>query len=167
MNFFEFFVPGRVCLFGEHSDWAGGHRRTNSALAPTWSSSPEQIRGCTRVVAAAKAASWSCAPRWPLVLLIPSNILAITNAYICYTLFVFKTRGHIFREYFRCYVVYGGMMALGAVLMAVSVEGFKLSPVLANCLCIAVTTVVSYLAHRTYSFGGSYGAAASKGAKTE
>ncbi len=34
MNFFELFVPGRVCLFGEHSDWAGGHRRTNSTLAP-------------------------------------------------------------------------------------------------------------------------------------
>jgi len=28
------FVPGRVCLFGEHSDWAGGHRRTNSEVAP-------------------------------------------------------------------------------------------------------------------------------------
>jgi UTP-glucose-1-phosphate uridylyltransferase/mevalonate kinase len=23
------FVPGRICLFGEHSDWAGGYRRTN------------------------------------------------------------------------------------------------------------------------------------------
>jgi len=34
MNFFELFVPGRVCLFGEHSDWAGGHRRTNSAIVP-------------------------------------------------------------------------------------------------------------------------------------
>lgn len=34
MHFFELFIPGRVCLFGEHSDWAGGHRRTNSALAP-------------------------------------------------------------------------------------------------------------------------------------
>ena len=30
----ELFVPGRVCLFGEHSDWAGGHRRVNSKLAP-------------------------------------------------------------------------------------------------------------------------------------
>jgi UTP-glucose-1-phosphate uridylyltransferase/mevalonate kinase len=30
----DIFVPGRVCLFGEHSDWAGGHRRTNSKLAP-------------------------------------------------------------------------------------------------------------------------------------
>ncbi|NMD35673.1 MAG: GHMP kinase [Planctomycetes bacterium] len=28
----ELFVPGRICLFGEHSDWAAGHRRQNSAL---------------------------------------------------------------------------------------------------------------------------------------
>jgi len=28
----KLFVPGRICLFGEHSDWAGGHRRQNSAL---------------------------------------------------------------------------------------------------------------------------------------
>ncbi len=27
-------VPGRVCLFGEHSDWAGGHRRTNAEITP-------------------------------------------------------------------------------------------------------------------------------------
>jgi hypothetical protein len=25
----ELFVSGRVCLFGEHSDWAGGFRKTN------------------------------------------------------------------------------------------------------------------------------------------
>ncbi|HUI71304.1 MAG TPA: sugar phosphate nucleotidyltransferase [Spirochaetia bacterium] len=31
---FEVFVPGRVCLFGEHSDWAGGHRRINSSITP-------------------------------------------------------------------------------------------------------------------------------------
>jgi UTP-glucose-1-phosphate uridylyltransferase/mevalonate kinase len=26
------FVPGRICLFGEHSDWAGGYRRINSEI---------------------------------------------------------------------------------------------------------------------------------------
>ncbi len=30
----ELFVPGRLCLFGEHSDWAGGYRRTHPMLAP-------------------------------------------------------------------------------------------------------------------------------------
>jgi UTP-glucose-1-phosphate uridylyltransferase/mevalonate kinase len=28
----DLFVPGRVCIFGEHSDWAGGYRRINSAV---------------------------------------------------------------------------------------------------------------------------------------
>jgi len=26
------FVPGRICLFGEHSDWAGGYRRIDSRI---------------------------------------------------------------------------------------------------------------------------------------
>jgi galactokinase len=28
----QLFVPGRICLFGEHSDWAGGYRRTHPAI---------------------------------------------------------------------------------------------------------------------------------------
>jgi len=28
----KFFVPGRLCLFGEHSDWAGDYRRLNPEL---------------------------------------------------------------------------------------------------------------------------------------
>lgn len=31
---FDVFVPGRVCLFGEHSDWSGAYRRFNSAIPP-------------------------------------------------------------------------------------------------------------------------------------
>uniref|UniRef100_A0A7S0EY20 UTP--glucose-1-phosphate uridylyltransferase n=1 Tax=Phaeocystis antarctica TaxID=33657 RepID=A0A7S0EY20_9EUKA len=30
----EIFVPGRICLMGEHSDWAGSYRRFNRDLAP-------------------------------------------------------------------------------------------------------------------------------------
>ncbi len=26
------FIPGRICLFGEHSDWAGGYRRMNAEI---------------------------------------------------------------------------------------------------------------------------------------
>lgn len=28
----KIFVPGRICLFGEHSDWAGGYRRFNAVI---------------------------------------------------------------------------------------------------------------------------------------
>ncbi len=34
MNSFSLFFPGRLCLFGEHSDWAGGHRRSDPAIPP-------------------------------------------------------------------------------------------------------------------------------------
>lgn len=30
----KLFVPGRLCLFGEHSDWAGGYRDINRAIEP-------------------------------------------------------------------------------------------------------------------------------------
>ncbi len=30
----DLFMPGRICLFGEHSDWAGSYRRINSAIEP-------------------------------------------------------------------------------------------------------------------------------------
>ena len=32
METVELFVPGRLCLFGEHSDWAGGYRRMDSSI---------------------------------------------------------------------------------------------------------------------------------------
>ena len=28
----KLFVPGRICVLGEHSDWAGGYRRINSDI---------------------------------------------------------------------------------------------------------------------------------------
>lgn len=28
----ELFVPGRLCLFGEHSDWAGKYRNINEKI---------------------------------------------------------------------------------------------------------------------------------------
>jgi len=87
-----------------------------------------------------------------LVLLIPANVLAITNAFLGYKLIVFRTRGNIAREYFRCYVVYGIMMVLGAGLLFVFVEHLKFNPVYANAVCVLVTTVVSYFSHKHFSF---------------
>jgi UTP-glucose-1-phosphate uridylyltransferase/mevalonate kinase len=31
-TFMKLFVPGRICLIGEHSDWAGGYRRINADI---------------------------------------------------------------------------------------------------------------------------------------
>lgn len=88
-----------------------------------------------------------------LVLLIPANILAITNAYICYKLLVFRTRGNIIKEYLRFYVVYGGTMLLGFALMFCFVDGLNLDPIVAQCVSASITIIVSYFSHRDFSFG--------------
>ncbi|MDD5208243.1 MAG: GtrA family protein [Elusimicrobiales bacterium] len=87
-----------------------------------------------------------------LVLLVPANILAITNTYICYKLFVFKTSGNVLREYLKFYVVYGGTALLGFGLMFILVDGFGLHPVPAQVCCVPITIVLSYFSHRDYSF---------------
>lgn len=33
-NIIELFVPGRLCLFGEHTDWAGKYRTMNAEIVP-------------------------------------------------------------------------------------------------------------------------------------
>jgi len=33
-NSLDLFVPGRLCLFGEHSDWAGAQRAFNADIVP-------------------------------------------------------------------------------------------------------------------------------------
>jgi hypothetical protein len=30
----DLFVPGRLCLFGEHTDWAGKYRSMNADIVP-------------------------------------------------------------------------------------------------------------------------------------
>jgi mevalonate kinase len=44
---FTLFVPGRLCLFGEHSDWAGGYRARNSDLTPGYCLTVGTTQGIT------------------------------------------------------------------------------------------------------------------------
>ncbi|OGC32362.1 hypothetical protein A2311_05280 [candidate division WOR-1 bacterium RIFOXYB2_FULL_48_7] len=88
-----------------------------------------------------------------MVLLIVSNILSITNAYVGYKLFVFKTKGNYLQEYLRFYVVYGTALVLNFVLLPVCVEIFKVSPPLAQAGLLGLNIIFSYLGHKNYSFG--------------
>ncbi|MEM4248159.1 MAG: GtrA family protein [Candidatus Nanoarchaeia archaeon] len=90
-----------------------------------------------------------------LLLVIPSNILAVTNAYICYKVFVFETKGNILKEYVRCYAVYGASMIIGAILLFIFVDIFGFNPIVAQCLGLLITTVFSYVSHRNFSFNVS------------
>ena len=88
-----------------------------------------------------------------LFLLIPANILAITNAFLCYKYLVFQTRGHGWSEYWRCYLVYGGMALTSAALLFLFVETLHLNPVWGNGISMILCTVISYFSHKYFSFG--------------
>jgi len=89
------------------------------------------------------------------VLLILCNIVAITNAYICYKLFVFKTKGNWLREYPRFCGVYGVAMLLGMGLIVLLVQLMHVHPVLANIATTALTVIVSFFGHKHVSFAAS------------
>ena len=88
-----------------------------------------------------------------MVLAVLVNIAAITNAFLCYKLFVFRTKGNWLKEYLKCYIVYGGGTLAGMGLLYILVSFFKLNPVFANFLSTAVVVVASYFGHKYFSFG--------------
>lgn len=87
-----------------------------------------------------------------VVLVVPSKILAITNAFICYKWFVFKTKGNVWREYFRTYVVYGAAFLINLCMLPLLVELGHVSPPHAQAMIIFATAIISYFGHRSYSF---------------
>jgi nucleoside-diphosphate-sugar epimerase/putative flippase GtrA len=87
-----------------------------------------------------------------LVLTVPCNILAITNAFLCYKIFVFKTKGNWWREYWRCYLVYGGSALVGMGLMFILVSGCGIYPIIAQFMTVGISVAASYIGHRNFSF---------------
>lgn len=87
-----------------------------------------------------------------LILVLLSNILSITNAYVGYKLFVFRTRGSYFKEYLRFYLVYGLCILINLMLMFLAVDFMKINPVIAQAMVMWFTVIISYLGHKNFSF---------------
>lgn len=98
------------------------------------------------------ALNWGLASVHYLVILTVSYIISITNAYVGYKLFVFRTKGNILKEYLRFYVVYGASFGFNVVALPVLVEGFTMNVYAAQALIIVITIAGSYLLHKHYSF---------------
>ena|SRR4030067_2569452 len=81
-----------------------------------------------------------------------ANIIAITMAFLTYKLFVFQTKGNWLREYFRSYIVYGGMALLGIGLLWIMVDGLNIPFWLAQGLVVVAVVVISYISHSRFTF---------------
>ena len=87
-----------------------------------------------------------------MILTIPVNIAAITNAFLCYKLFVFRTKGNWLKEYLKCYLVYGTGMLSGMGLLWILVSLFKINPAVGNVIATGLVATASYFGHKYFSF---------------
>ena len=90
---------------------------------------------------------------------VAANLLAITVAYFCYKIFIFKTQGNSLVEWLRCILVYGSALLPGLVLLPLLVEGLhygfhleRSAPYVAGALLTGLTVIYSFLGHKNFSF---------------
>ncbi|MCL6588770.1 MAG: GtrA family protein [Firmicutes bacterium] len=87
-----------------------------------------------------------------LLLPVINYFISVTNAFLCYKFFVFKTKGNYLQEYLRFYLVYGVAFLINMGLLPLFVEVFKIRLLIAQAVIIIFTIAISYVGHKYFSF---------------
>ncbi len=91
---------------------------------------------------------------------ITSTPIGITMSFLCYKFFVFHTTGNYFKEWIRCFAVYGTGMIPNLVVLPVLTRTLQTISYLhgtaagyvAGALLTGFTAVYSYFGHKKFSF---------------
>jgi putative flippase GtrA len=90
---------------------------------------------------------------------ITSKPLAITVAFLCYKHFVFRTKGNYFKEWLKCFAVYGVSTPAELVILPFATKAFLVptlthpyAPFLAGIVNSVIIACYSYFAHKKFSF---------------
>ena len=81
-----------------------------------------------------------------------TNVFSISFSFAAHKLFVFRTQGRWLKEYFRSYVVYGGVAIIGIIALWILVDGLHMPIWLAQGLSICIGVVISYAGHSRFTF---------------
>ncbi len=84
-----------------------------------------------------------------------TNILSIMNAFVFHKYLTFRSRAKGLRlvtEFIRFFCTYAFVFTLAMALFPVLVEGFHITPNIANVIGIFISMAVSYFAHSRFSF---------------
>ncbi|WP_395243741.1 GtrA family protein [Agromyces sp. MMS24-K17] len=87
-----------------------------------------------------------------MVTLVCAHVASVLCAFVLYRRFVFRVRGHLFRDLARFWSVYLVSLGINAALLPLLVEFAHLEPIIAQALIVFVTTLVSFFGHRDFSF---------------
>lgn len=84
--------------------------------------------------------------------LIGSSAVAIVIAFILYRRFVFKVTGRVWSDFAKFVTVYLLAIGINFFSLPLLVELLGLNSLVAQALIIVVTTMISFLGHRRFSF---------------
>ena len=87
-----------------------------------------------------------------LVALACAHVVSVLIAFILYRFVVFRVRGHVLADLWRFETVYLLALAVNFVLLPGLVELAHLRVLLAQALIVLVTSVMSWVGHKHYSF---------------
>ncbi len=86
-----------------------------------------------------------------------TNVFAVTNAFLGYKLFVFRTKGDWLGEYVRFWMSYALTISIHLSSLWVAVTFLGIHPILAQAMILLAATFISYFAHSRFSFRGGSG----------
>jgi putative flippase GtrA len=87
-----------------------------------------------------------------IMILAIGNFITISQAFITYKLFVFKTKNNWFSEYFRSYLVYGFSALLGNVITIIFFNIFLFPFWVAQGISIIFCALFSFFGHLYFTF---------------
>lgn len=87
-----------------------------------------------------------------LVIGVLAHIVAVINAFACHRLLVFRSRGAILAEFVRFNLAQLFVLGCGLLALWLVVTILHLSPLRGQALVTVGTILLSYIAHRRFSF---------------
>lgn len=80
-----------------------------------------------------------------------AHVLSVLCAFVLHRTFVFRVRGHVWRDLARFEAVYLVAISVNAIILPILVE-LGLERILAQFSILLVTTFISYFGHKYFSF---------------
>jgi putative flippase GtrA len=87
-----------------------------------------------------------------LVTLLLAHVASVLCAFVLYRRFVFRVRGHVFRDLARFELLYLVSLGINFVTLPLLVEVAHFQPIAAQAMIVVVTTVISFFGHKNFSF---------------
>lgn len=87
-----------------------------------------------------------------LAILVISNCLAITNAFLVNKMFVFRARGNWIEEYLKSYLTYGFGALISIFLIWTLVELAHFKYWIAQTISLVIGFVISYFLNKNFTF---------------